>query len=229
MPVPGPKLLLVEGLDDLFVIAEVFETATGTPWEPVKGQRLVEIEQCGSDDQVLTRLGVRWKESGRRLVGVVIDADQTGTRWAQVRAHAPSEIRDQLPDALAPGGLVVEADRGRRFGVWIMPDNQSRGALENFLAQLRTSMPAALGEHVLASMHTARALMRAHADANPDLDPPLKPWLEVHAHKAEIHTWLAWQEPPGARLHEAVRSRALDPRAPLAQAFVDWMKRLYDL
>jgi hypothetical protein len=44
-----------------------------------------------------------------------------------------------------------------------------------------------------------------------------------------MHTWLAWQEPPGARLHEAVRNHALDPRAPLARSFVDWMKRLYDL
>ncbi len=36
---PGPKLLLVEGMDDLLVVAEVFEKATGTPWEPTKGQR----------------------------------------------------------------------------------------------------------------------------------------------------------------------------------------------
>ena len=63
---PGPKLLLVEGIDDRLVVAEVFEKATGAEWEPRKGQYLVEIEWCGSDHQVLTRLGVRWKESGRR-------------------------------------------------------------------------------------------------------------------------------------------------------------------
>jgi hypothetical protein len=226
---PGPKLLLVEGIDDLLVAAEVFEKATGTPWEPTKGQRLVEIEWCGSDDQVLSRLGVRWKESGRRIVGVVIDADLTGSRWAQVRAHAPAETRDRLPADLPPGGLVLDADRGRRFGVWIMPDNQSVGAMESFLAQLRTSMPTALGEHVRSAMQRAQELMREHANANPGIDPPLRPWLDVHAHKAEIHTWLAWQEPPGARLHEAVRNHSLDPRAPLACSFVDWMKRLYDL
>jgi hypothetical protein len=226
---PGPKLLLVEGIDDLLIVAEVFEKATKTPWEPEKGRRLVEIEWCGSDDQVLSQLGVRWKESGRRMVGVLIDADLTGTRWAQVRAHAPAEMRDRLPAELPPGGLVLDADRGRRFGVWIMPDNQSPGAIESFPAQLRTSMPTVLGEHVRSAMKTAQALMREHTDANPGLEPPLRPWLDVHAHKAEIHTWLAWQEPPGVRLHEAVRNHSLDPQAPLARSFVDWMKRLYDL
>ena len=89
MPLPpGPKLLLVEGVDDRLIIAEVFEKATGTTWEPTKGQRLVDIDWCGSDDQLLTQIGVRWKESGRKIVGIVIDADLKGTRWAQVCAHA---------------------------------------------------------------------------------------------------------------------------------------------
>jgi hypothetical protein len=178
---------------------------------------------------VLTRVGVRWKESGRRIVGVVIDADTSGTRWAQVRAHAPDEARPRLPEGLPSEGLVVDLDAGRRFGVWIMPDNQSPGALETFLARLRSSMPAPLGAHVVTAMRTAQALMNDHAAANPGTRPPVRPWRDVHEHKAEIHTWLAWQDPPGVRLHEAVRNQSLDAAAPLALSFVAWMKRLYDL
>lgn len=226
---PNAKLLLVEGLHDRMVLAEVFEKATGLPWEPSPRQFLVEIEGCGSDDEVLRRIDVRWKESGRRIVGVVIDADASGGRWAQVCARAPADTRALLPGDLPHDGLVLEMYGGRRFGVWIMPDNQSPGMLETFLTRLRSSMPEALGSHVLASMDHAKALMNAHATENPGLRPPIRPWKEIHRHKAEIHTWLAWQDPPGVRLHEAVRNELLDVHAPLAQAFVSWMRRLYDL
>jgi len=33
------------------------------------------------------------------------------SRWAQVRAHAPAELRDRLPAELPPAGLVLDADR----------------------------------------------------------------------------------------------------------------------
>ncbi len=30
------------------------------------------------------------------------------------------------------------------------------------------------------------------------------PFIENHTDKANIHTWLAWQNPPGRQLHNAV-------------------------
>lgn len=64
---------------------------------------------------------------------------------------------------------------------------------------------------------------------HPDARPAVRPWKDVHADKAEMHTWLAWQDPPGLQLHEAVLNQLLDVQAPLAQAFVGWMRRLYEL
>lgn len=224
---PNPKLLLVEGKNDSRVLCELFEKATRIPWENNK-QYLVEICDCGSDSQVLTQIGIRWKESHRKMVGVVIDADSS-PRWLEVRNHSPAEIRAQLPHALPPEGLVFDAPAGRRFGVWIMPDNQSPGMLETFLGELRTSMPRAVGEHVLDAMYKAKGLLDEHAAANPGVRPRVCSWKESHKSKAEIHTWLAWRDPPGEQLHEAVRHESLDVNAPLAQRFVAWMKRLYDL
>lgn len=134
---PNERLLLVEGQADKRVLCEVFEKGTGLKWEPKPKHYLVDIQDCGDDLSVLKQMDVRWKESGRKFLGIVIDAD-TSPRWSEVRRHAPAEIREKLPDTLPAEGLVFEANNGRRFGVWIMPDNQSPGMLETFLAELRT-------------------------------------------------------------------------------------------
>ena len=47
--------------------------------------------------------------------------------------------------------------------------------------------------------------------------------------KAEIHTWLAWQQEPGRPLGVAIRARYLDPDAPKAQQFVKWLRELFEL
>ena len=53
------------------------------------------------------------------------------------------------------------------------------------------------------------------------------PFRDVHERKAEIHTWLAWQDPPDLRLHEAVKGPVLDPTRPESRPFVDWFRRLF--
>jgi hypothetical protein len=47
--------------------------------------------------------------------------------------------------------------------------------------------------------------------------------------KAQLHTWLAWQDEPGTQLGLAVKRRYLQGDAPLAADFVHWLKRLFEL
>ncbi|NJL55795.1 hypothetical protein HC928_11830 [bacterium] len=54
-------------------------------------------------------------------------------------------------------------------------------------------------------------------------------FINAHYDKAYIYTWLAWQDPPGRQLHNAVMERILDPTHPKAQTFVSWFRQLYDL
>ena len=56
---------------------------------------------------------------------------------------------------------------------------------------------------------------------------PDNPFKKVHRTKAEIHTWLAWQDPPDLRLHEAVKNTVLDPARTESRPFVDWFKGLF--
>jgi hypothetical protein len=47
-----------------------------------------------------------------------------------------------------------------------------------------------------------------------------------HVSKARIHPWLAWQDEPGSPMGQAIGKRDLDAHAPLAESFVDWLRRL---
>ena len=52
---------------------------------------------------------------------------------------------------------------------------------------------------------------------------------DTHIDKANIYTWLAWQNPPGRQIHQAIMERILNPQHPKAQVFITWFKNLYDL
>jgi hypothetical protein len=54
-------------------------------------------------------------------------------------------------------------------------------------------------------------------------------YVDTHCDKANIYTWLAWQNPPGRQLHQAIIERILNPQHPNAQKFVKWFKNLYGL
>jgi hypothetical protein len=55
------------------------------------------------------------------------------------------------------------------------------------------------------------------------------PDKDAHLDKARIHTWLAWQDPPGRQLHQAIMERILAPESENAQPFIRWFKELYML
>ena len=55
------------------------------------------------------------------------------------------------------------------------------------------------------------------------------PFIAARRQKAQVHTFLAWQEPPGLRFGIAIGSGALDPHAVGAGPFVDWFRRVYEL
>jgi hypothetical protein len=96
-----------------------------------------------------------------------------------------------------------------------MPDNVSGGMLETLVQRLVPSGQSPLLTYARQAVAEAR---QRNA-----------PFKEAHLAKAEIHTWLAWQNPPGRQLHEAVRDRVLDCSGPLAQPFLTWFMTLYRL
>lgn len=144
----------------------------------------------------------------------MVDAngDPTG-RWEQLRVRLTG-LYPSFPTELPPIGVVHEVPDKPRIGVWLMPDNVRAGMLETLLLALRTG-DAALHDHAREATTQARLLGA--------------PFRDPHRVKAELHAWLAWQDPPGRQLHDAVRGRVLPPAPRVTDAFVAWFRRLFDL
>jgi hypothetical protein len=207
--------LLVEGKQDLFVIAELLDHYIvwgGRHDECVEGICDYDgVDDLLGPDEIETVL----LTPNLAALGIVVDANgDANLRWHQVRSHCTAQF-PALPANLPPDGLIVMNERGLRLGVWIMPDNQSQGMIESLLRCCVPQAAQPVLDHALQSLTNARAI-----------GAPVK---EAHLDKAHVHTWLAWQDPPGLQLHQAVIAHVLDAASPLALPFVEWFIRLFQL
>jgi hypothetical protein len=208
--------MVVEGEDDKFAIIELM--GHHTDWPDDKKRAPVLLEAVGDPDSMLKEAYIPTKlnESGTKTLGLVFDADENFQgRWSRVRQICDG-LFQSVPAEMPKTGLILQdGPQGQRLGIWIMPDNSSPGMLETFLSKLIRAHQAAVVEYAESVVIEAR---RMGAGCK-----------EVHVPKANIHTWLAWQDPPGLAFGRAITARMLDPHAELATPFVDWFRTLYDL
>ena len=205
----GRKILLVEGPDDEHVLKHIC------------GNRdIPELDEVKPHDgviELLESLGVRPKLSEEGdVIGVVIDADtDISARWQSIRDRITRVGYQNVPDRPAPDGTILNPPPETllpRLGVWIMPDNQTSGILEDFLRFL-VPQPNLLFDHARDSVATI-----------PEGERRFK---QLYEPKAIIHTWLAWQKEPGRPFGTAITDRFLDPNVPEANVLVTWLKRLF--
>jgi hypothetical protein len=211
------NVLLVEGQDELRTIPELIEI-NGIDWGTRKNP-VVLLRDCEGCENIINKdvIAVELKADGIEALGILLDADEFPLdRWIAIRnACRSSKAISHIPDELPETGLIIEADNGVRVGIWIMPDNKLSGMLETFLGYLLPTDTSSLWE-----------LSEKTVDQAKEKGAPFK---ETHREKAKIYNWLAWQEPPGRQLHQAIKERILDPQHPEAQRFVSWFRQLYQL
>jgi hypothetical protein len=208
------KRLLVEGKDDLYAVRNLMSAYIDWPKEENKWP--VVIEDCGGVESILEPefIPTLLQSSEVKTLGIVIDAnDDFVSRWRLLRDRCLS-VFSGLPDDLPSSGLILD-NQEKRLGIWIMPDNTSGGMLEDFLRWLVPSEAEPLWRQAQANVAEAKAKNA--------------PFLDAHVAKANIHTWLAWQDPPGQPLGLALTRKILDPQSPKASAFVEWFRKLYSL
>ncbi|MDP2606596.1 MAG: hypothetical protein Q8S00_28995 [Deltaproteobacteria bacterium] len=204
----GRKILLVEGRDDEYVLKHLC------------GQRgvqnLDEITPLGSVERLLENFPVRLKESDIEALGVVIDADtDIAARWQSLRDRLRKAGYQNVPeDPVATGTILHPPPKTLlpRVGLWIMPDNQTRGILEDFLRFL-VPPGSSLFSHVESSVATIPEAERRFS--------------QLAQPKAVIHTWLAWQEDPGKPFGTAITAKFLDPNVAQVDVLVAWLKSLF--
>jgi len=214
----NPNQLVVEGSDDLFAVVGLM--GAHVDWPEGKGSVAsapVFIRNGNGATEILTDtfLSVFLKNPVLRSAGLILDADTTPKgRYQSVRALCIDTFPG-LPKELPNDGLIVENPDGKRFGVWIMPDNSSDGSLETFLKWLVPAPRDPIWNHAEQSVLAAKRLGC--------------PCRDAHIEKANLYTWLAWQDAPGQHPGVALYRRILDPQSPQAAAFVAWFIRLYQL
>lgn len=223
-----PRLLLVEGDDDKRFVPELVELGVGSgfQWER-DGRPIVHIEPRGGAESLLApgTIAAHLSATGREAVGVVVDADYPpAQRWDAVRSRLLADLvwlgidSGEVPDTPPEHGFIMNLDQDasaspRRLGVWIMPDNRKPGMLETLALSLITE-----GKLLDFAGKTCQEAKNHGAL-----------WKDAHLDKAVVHTWLAWQDPPGRQLHQAVKERMLDPSVPAGRAFVDWFRKLFGI
>jgi hypothetical protein len=207
----SPFRLFVEGRDDLHSITNLLERH-GYDWN--SNVRAPFVHDSGGIEPLFEALPLALKSLVR--VGVVIDADLSPTnRWARVEAILNASGIRPLPSPNRQGVVmsVAGSTKLERYGIWMMPNNQNAGALEDFLQRL---VPAgnSCWQHADASTKQAR-----------QFGAPLK---ENDCVKGTIHTWLAWQDPPGQPFGTALNARILNHDSPEALEFVAWFRRVFE-
>lgn len=210
----GRRRLLVEGATDKRTIPQILERL-GVAWEPAPKQYAAHVEAYGGLSELVAGLPVELKSArASDILGVVVDADSDlAARWDCLRRPL-SDAGLETPPRLPRSGFIGVSAKGTRVGVWIMPDNQSPGMLETFLAEL-APRESELWQHVESSTDHAQGIGAA--------------WKAPHRDKALVHTYLAWMHPAGRQLHEAVRDGVLRPKSEAAARFVEWFRGLFAL
>jgi len=211
----SPKRCIVEGPDTSAVTLALMRRYAG--WARGKETAPVFVYSDSSIQRSLkpTSLDTEMKASGRLATGIIVDAEQEFDGvWSGISSFISTRF-DNAPLTMPHEGLILCNEMGK-FGVWIMPDNQSDGMLEDFVNDLVPDQLTPLWRHAADSVSIAREKLGA-------------PCKEVHLAKAHIHTWLAFLDPPGQRLGNAIDSKALDPNGDRANAFVSWFRKLFEV
>lgn len=166
--------------------------------------------------EVVKEISPAVKSSDITHLGIVVDADDSAqSTWQSIRAVLEKLDYHDLPAAPRPDGIVVQSSIPHypHVGIWIMPDNENHRAIEDFFL--------ALVDPDDKRMNKAKATVSEVIESNLNL------FSETTRSKADVHTWLAWQEEPGRSMGIAVKSGLLNLEHDLAKRFVGWFTRTF--
>ncbi|MBI5914601.1 MAG: hypothetical protein HY842_04435 [Bacteroidetes bacterium] len=213
--------LIVEG-SDAIVIANICIKRQLPPPNGYADPRQFEEEfvvAAGGYDKAIIAFREALNNTDLNRIGIVVDADEPGAahRWETLK----NILHEQFPDfdlsayILSANGIVIEILPTLTVGIWVMPDNNSTGYLEHFVAKLAPQEDE-LWRHTDA---TVEQLSREG----------FCKFSAIRKQKALVHTWLAWQKEPGKRIGASIQAGYLDANAPAADNFVNWIQRVFEL
>lgn len=233
------RVLLVEGIDDLHVLAHIFwnqniEVVTEKRiWKVEDEKRIGKItirEQEGVDkikkrlnenifENLLEDLPVELKGSEVTAIGIIVDADlDVKARWESLANRLKELNYEDVPDVPKAGGTICNGKDLPTLGVWLMPDNTLPGMLEDFVKLLVPAERKNLLEKAVEAIESIPKVERLFITEDSDKTA-----------KAQIHTYLAWQSRPGVPYGIAIREKFLKADSPQTESLMKWIKELFNL
>ena len=145
----------------------------------------------------------------RTALGIVVDADEdVQGRWQAV-ADRLRRLQIEAPQEPDPSGTIIESRP--RIGVWLMPNNETSGELEDFVAGM------------IPESDPVWPRSQAYIDEIPVTD---RRFSDRKRLRAQVHSWLATRERP-RQMGAAIRTGDLNIGARGAVELIDWLRRLF--
>ena len=203
---PTDAIMLVEGSDDFHLLFHFMEVH--------KLMGICTVFNGTGINDLLKELDVRIKLGDVKQIGIVVDADESAqSRWESIKDTLSKYDYDAVKTSpLDKNGTLIKKDRLPTIGIWIMPDNQNTGMVEDFV---KTLIPP------------TDVLWPLAIQCVDDLPAGQRRFIPAHTLKAEIHTWLAWQEDPGRPMGQALSKKYLNAKAPAGMTFASWIRELF--
>lgn len=213
------SVLLLEGKDDYEVVSHLLKRHDIKIRLTQQNYKNNVFHICGDVDKLIDELPVRIKNKKQSYIGAVFDADtKLHQRWSSLKNSLKKISGDLvLPDAPDNNGTLINGlTDNSKIGIWVMPNNQDAGYLEDFLIKL---IPNQEENPLFLLANEATYLARIYKDAP----------LEFKDHdKGALHTYMAWQEKPGdpygTSLHKPL---CFSHDTEIALAFLEWFKKLF--
>ncbi|TFF37144.1 DUF3226 domain-containing protein [Mucilaginibacter psychrotolerans] len=201
-----PQRLLVEGNDDLHIvwsICEKFKIA----------ENFNVIDSKGYSNLVL-RIEAELLRSDLITLGMIVDADtDLSSRWNSLRTKLQRQGYE-VPEDIGEEGLILNQANKPRIGLWIMPNNNLNGAIEDFIKYL-----IAPDDDLAPEVQNVLRVLKESGKQR---------CKDVHIEKSYISTWLAWQKTPGIPMGQAITFKFLSTEnVRELHLFVEWLSTLF--
>ena len=197
--------LLVEGNDDHHVILALCEK--------FQINENFDIIDCEGIEKLYEQIPVRAKQLGIETLGIILDADtDIVNRWASM-VNLLTILGFPMPQTIPKEGLILSRKDKVKIGIWIMPNNDLGGMLEDFLTFMVPEEDRLLP--VINSTMT-------HLE-----NKGINKYSLIHKSKATIHSWLALQESPGTPMGLSITKRYLTTDNETCTKLIDWLRMLY--
>ncbi|MCX7098059.1 MAG: hypothetical protein NTV43_09185 [Methylococcales bacterium] len=224
--IDSSKILLVEGDADRNLFTQLCKSLPYSPEIRVASPRDLNPKSRDGKQAVLKQTSILLKQfadletGSQRCLAVVIDADykaEGGLGYQKTVEQFESIVAElgYLPvsDLSNNPGLIFQHSDGLSdLGLWVMPNNDSDGMLEDWIKDC---------------IHQDEKPLFTHAESIVEALNP-KRFKPIHLSKAEVATWLAWQEQPGHGLYLTVTGQLLDANKPLYSDLIAWLKHIFE-